>query len=72
MQTAMLQLMKAASHTIVLTIRLGESYVLKSNTATHSTTRFKRLLSNNGWKIAEDVPIFTKGWHVLKLEKVPR
>jgi hypothetical protein len=67
----MLRLMQAASHTIVLTIRLGESYVLKSNTATHDTKRFKRLVSNHGWKIVEDVPIFTKGWHVLKLEKAP-
>lgn len=72
MQISMIQLMQTATQNIILTIRLGGRYILKSNTATHDRRKFMQLIAKRGWQVAEDIPIFTQGWHVLRLEKVKR
>jgi hypothetical protein len=63
------ELCRVARDRIVLTIRLGEQYVLKSNTATHDNRKFHALIRRYGWRVAEDVPVLKKGWHVLRLER---
>ena len=70
MLIAMDKLMAATNKYILLTIRFGDQYVLKSNTATHNRRKFMKRIAMHGWRVAEDVPIFSKGWCVLKLAKV--
>lgn len=69
MRQVMKKLMATSRRAIVCTIRLGDSYVPKSNTATHDERKFRRLLEKHGWKVAKDVPIFTQGWHVFLLKR---
>ena len=49
------------------TIRLGEKYVPKSNTATHDRKKFMALISRCGFRVEESTPIFNAGWVVLRL-----
>lgn len=58
-----------ARREIVLTIRFGPKYVPKANTAEHDETKFKRMVSNLGWKEVGRVPIFNAGWNVLHLRR---
>jgi ubiquinone/menaquinone biosynthesis C-methylase UbiE len=58
-----------ASAAVILTIRLGDAYVAKSNTATHDRKKFLRDVSSRGWKVAHMLPIFKQGWQVIKLER---
>jgi len=72
MLIAMDKLMAAATDHIILTIRLGDSYILKSNTATHAERKFMLRIFKRGWHVVEDVPIFTQGWRVLCLARIKR
>lgn len=63
------ELCRVARERIILTIRLGEKYIPKSNTATHDEKKFLALIRRLGWIIAGDVPVFRAGWHVFKLER---
>jgi ubiquinone/menaquinone biosynthesis C-methylase UbiE len=54
---------------IILTIRFGEEYIPKSNTATHDQRKFEALCKRLHLKIIERQPIFQQGWFVLLLEK---
>lgn len=67
MRRVMAELMRVARRAVVLTIRWGENYVPKVNTATHDRNAFKRLIKRHGWGIEETVPIFEAGWVVLRL-----
>jgi ubiquinone/menaquinone biosynthesis C-methylase UbiE len=69
MQQVMKELCRVAQHCIILTIRLGDTYVLKVNTATHDTKKFHSLVAKCGWETAEQRLIFTKGWTVLRLQR---
>lgn len=69
MQTVVRELGRVTKKTIIATIRLGDTYVPKSNTAEHDSKKFRRLVDNMGWKITEEVPIFKAGWVVLKMER---
>lgn len=60
------ELARVCGHTLVLTIRLGEKYVLKSNTATHDERKFRRLMATLGFELTDDVPIFKAGWRVMR------
>lgn len=55
---------------IICTIRLGDKYVPKVNTATHDRRKWNALLKRLGWKIEESVPIFNAGWVVLRLGRI--
>lgn len=61
-------LMIRSKRAIICTIRLGEQYVAKSNTATHDEKKFQWFLKRNGWKIAKCVPVFNQGWFILLLK----
>lgn len=67
MYRVMKELMRVARRHVVLTIRLGDEYVPKVNTATHSRKAFLRLVSVNGWKVDHMIPIFKAGWMVVRL-----
>jgi len=68
MRAVMHEICRVARSTIVLTIRLGDKYVLKSNTATHDTLLWRALIRRQGWQLANELPVFKQGWHVIKLQ----
>jgi ubiquinone/menaquinone biosynthesis C-methylase UbiE len=61
------ELCRVARERVVLTIRLGETYVHKSNTCTHDRRKFYRAVKRLGWQIEHATPIFRQGWEVMKL-----
>jgi ubiquinone/menaquinone biosynthesis C-methylase UbiE len=67
MQQVLGELCRVARRAIVLTIRLGDSYVPKSNTATHDGLKFRALVRKLGWRVETFVSIFNAGWFVIKL-----
>jgi ubiquinone/menaquinone biosynthesis C-methylase UbiE len=67
MRQSVRELCRVARHAVILTIRLGDEYVPKSNTATHDRVKFSRLVRSLGWHAAESVPIFKQGWCVMRL-----
>jgi len=69
MRGVMRELARVAIRRIALTIRLGEKYVPKSNTATHDEKKFRRLVSALGFVICDELPIFKAGWRVMRLER---
>jgi len=69
MRRVVRELTRVARRRIVLTIRLGEKYAPKVNTATHNDKKFRSLISLSGWEIAEEIPIFGAGWVVMRLER---
>lgn len=68
MRVVLKRLMQIAQQAIICTIRLGDTYIAKSNTATHAEGDFRKLLKKYNWRIARDVPVFTQGWHVFLLK----
>jgi ubiquinone/menaquinone biosynthesis C-methylase UbiE len=67
MMKVLRELCRVAKERIVLTIRLGETYVHKSNTCTHDRKKFYRAVKRLGWQIEHATPIFGQGWEVIKL-----
>jgi ubiquinone/menaquinone biosynthesis C-methylase UbiE len=67
MQKVVKELCRVTKHTVIATIRFGETYVAKSNTATHDKKKFRSLVKRRGWTIAEEYPIFKQGWNVIRL-----
>jgi ubiquinone/menaquinone biosynthesis C-methylase UbiE len=67
MRKVVKELCRVTKKTIICTIRFGEEYVLKSNTATHDKKKFAALVKRCGWSIVEEQPIFKQGWFVLRL-----
>lgn len=67
MRRVMAEITRVTSHSIVLTIRLGDAYVPKSNTAEHDRAKFNALVKRLGWKIEESIPIMNAGWTVMRL-----
>lgn len=66
MRAAVTELTRVCGGFIVLTIRLGDKYVPKSNTATHDRKKFRRLMTARGFVLVEEVPVFKAGWVVMK------
>lgn len=62
------RLIEYTDKAIICTIRLGDEYVPKSNTATHDRAKFEKLLKKFGWKVAKRVPVFNQGWFILLLK----
>src|SRR5262245_34957889 len=69
MNKVLKELDRVTDHCLILTIRLGSAYIPKTNTATHDEKKFLRLIRKLHWQIAEDVPVFSQGWHVYKLRR---
>jgi ubiquinone/menaquinone biosynthesis C-methylase UbiE len=69
MYRVMKELCRVAKRTVIFTIRLGKKYILKVNTATHNARKLKAYVEKQGWLIAEEQPIFQKGWYVIRLRR---
>jgi ubiquinone/menaquinone biosynthesis C-methylase UbiE len=69
MRVAMTELARVTKHHIILTIRLGSSYIAKVNTATHDAKKFEALCNELNFAPIEEVPIFQQGWKVMLLER---
>lgn len=54
---------------VILTIRLGAKYVPKSNTAEHDEKKFRALVRDLGFAVAEEHPIFSAGWRVMLIKR---
>lgn len=63
------ELCRVAEKRIVLTIALGDEYVLKKTTAIHSRRVFLREIKRLGWTITSDVQVLK--WHVIRLRRLP-
>lgn len=55
---------------IICTIRLGDKYVPKSNTAEHDEKKFRALVKKLGFTIADTARFREGSWHVLLLKRV--
>jgi ubiquinone/menaquinone biosynthesis C-methylase UbiE len=75
MRQVVREMCRIARRAVILTIRLGDSYVPRVNTATHGRADFNRLVKNLGWCVEEKIPIGTdRGtgqWTVMKLGRRP-
>jgi ubiquinone/menaquinone biosynthesis C-methylase UbiE len=69
MRAVMKQLAAVAKKHIILTIRLGEEYVPKSNTAEHDRKKFRALVSRLGFEIIRDEQFREGSWHVMLLQR---
>lgn len=69
MRKVMAELCRVTRHRVVLTIRLGEKYVHKSNTCTHDRLKFYRAVKRLGWHVYHATPIFKQGWEVIRLDR---
>lgn len=69
MRAVMRETCRVARRAVVLTIRLGERYVPKTNTATHDRKKFYRLVRSLGMEIAHATPVFRQGWEVMMLRR---
>lgn len=54
---------------VILTIRFGEKYVPKSNTAEHDERKFWRLVRDLGFARVQEYPIFKQGWRVCHIRR---
>jgi ubiquinone/menaquinone biosynthesis C-methylase UbiE len=70
MREALSELARVTKHHIILTIRLGDEYIAKTNTATHDARRFAALCSKLKFEPIEEAQIFQQGWRVMLLERV--
>lgn len=69
LDAVMRELCRVARRAVILTIRLGDEYFNKSNTATHHRRRFNALIKRLGWRVAESVPVLNAGWVIMRLER---
>jgi ubiquinone/menaquinone biosynthesis C-methylase UbiE len=69
MYAVMKEMMRVTSKNIIFTIRLGDKYVPKSNTAEHDAKKLRAFIKKAGWRIAEEVPVFNAGWTIMRIEK---
>ena len=69
MKMVMTELTRVSSKWIICTIRLGEKYLPKSNTAEHDIKKFRTLISVLGFKIKEGKQFREGSWHILLLER---
>lgn len=67
MRSVVRELCRVARRAVILTIRLGDVYVNKSNTATHSRKKFFALVNRLGWSVLETVPVLRAGWTIVRL-----
>lgn len=69
MRRVMREMSRVARRAVVLTIRLGDRYVPKTNTATHDRRKFYRLVRGLGLEVAHATPVFRQGWEVMMLRR---
>jgi ubiquinone/menaquinone biosynthesis C-methylase UbiE len=69
MRSVLEEMCRVTRHSVILTIRLGEKYVAKSNTATHDAKKFWALVNRLGFSVIDTVGIFNEGWIVARIER---
>jgi 2-polyprenyl-3-methyl-5-hydroxy-6-metoxy-1,4-benzoquinol methylase len=69
MRTVMKELARVSRKWIILTIRLGDEYVPKSNTAEHDRKKFRALTSKLGFEVVRDEQFREGSWHVMLLQR---
>lgn len=69
MQKTVKELCRVTKDQIVLTIRFGDKYVPKSNTAEHDQKKFWAMVRRLGWDKTVTEGIFDAGWHVISLSR---
>jgi ubiquinone/menaquinone biosynthesis C-methylase UbiE len=69
MRKVLAELCRVTERRIVLTIRLGEEYINKSNTCTHDRKKFYRDVKRHGWTVYHATPVFNQGWEVVQLRR---
>jgi ubiquinone/menaquinone biosynthesis C-methylase UbiE len=72
MQKVVTELCRVTRRVIICTIRFGNKYVPKANTAEHDRAKFFRLIKKLGWKLEESVPFRDAGWEILQLRRTKR
>lgn len=69
MRNVVCELARVSKRFIICTIRLGDKYVPKSNTAEHDRRRFNVLIKNLGFSIEKSAQFREGSWHVLLLKR---
>ena len=69
MRTVLTEFCRITRERIIITIRFGDKYVPKSNTAEHDRAKFFRFVKRFGWQAVQEIPVFTLGWSVLLLKR---
>lgn len=70
MRAVVTEMARVSKKWIICTIRLGEKYVPKSNTAEHDQKKFRALIKKLGFTIADQTQFREGSWHVLLLKRV--
>jgi ubiquinone/menaquinone biosynthesis C-methylase UbiE len=70
MYNTMVELCRVTSKNIICTIRFGEEYVPKSNTAEHDIRGFMPFVERQGFKVSKFKQFREGSWHILLLERV--
>lgn len=69
MRKVMTEIARVTKHWIICTIRLGDVYLPKSNTAEHDRKKFNALVKRLGFKTQASRQFREGTWHVLLLER---
>jgi ubiquinone/menaquinone biosynthesis C-methylase UbiE len=69
MRKVVTELARVSRRFVICTIRLGDKYVPKSNTAEHDAKKFRALVAKLGFTIAKQAQFREGSWHVLLLER---
>lgn len=69
MRAVLIELARVTKRAIILTIRLGDAYLPKSNTAEHDRKKFNALVKRLGFAVTGTERFREGSWHILKLER---
>jgi hypothetical protein len=69
MRAVVKELCRVTKRHIICTIRFGDKYVAKSNTAEHDAKKFKALVKRCGFHISKTERFREGSWHILLLER---
>ena len=69
MRATMTELARITKRTIICTIRLGDKYVPKSNTAEHDSKKFRALVKKLGFSIEKSEQFREGSWHVFQIKR---
>jgi ubiquinone/menaquinone biosynthesis C-methylase UbiE len=69
MRAVVTEMARVSRRFIICTIRLGEKYVPKSNTAEHDAKKFRALVKRLGFKIEKSEQFRQGSWHILLLKR---
>ena len=69
MRQVMKELARVSKRWIICTIRFGETYLPKSNTAEHDEKSFWKMVKKLGFQARDSVKFREGSWHILLLER---